>query len=62
MRNRFDSQLVQLNDDLVIMGTMIEEAIAGAVKSVTTNDIAGAAAIRENDEEIDNKEKAIEAL
>lgn len=62
MRNRFDSQLVQLNDDLVIMGTMIEEAIAGAVKSVTTNDIAEAAAIRENDEEIDNKEKAIEAL
>lgn len=32
MRNRFDSQLVQLNDDLVIMGTMIEEAIAGAVR------------------------------
>ena len=33
MRNRFDRQLVQLNDELIEMGGMIEKAIADTVKA-----------------------------
>ena len=62
MRNRFDRQLAQLNDDLVIMGTMIEEAIAGAVKGITTGNLEVTSQIRAKDEEIDNIERSIESL
>ena len=38
MRNRFDRQLVQLNDELIEMGGMIEKAIADTVKALVNQD------------------------
>ena len=34
MRNRFDRQLVQLNNELIEMGGMIEKAISDTVKAL----------------------------
>ncbi|MDD6485246.1 MAG: phosphate signaling complex protein PhoU [Clostridiales bacterium] len=62
MRNRFDRQLSHLNADLTDMGMMIEEAIAGAVNVVLHEDRESAQNIIEADEDIDHKERAIEAL
>lgn len=62
MRNRFDMQLAELNRELITMGALCEEAIAGCSKYLVEND----AEIRENvfevDRQIDRKERDIEAL
>ena len=34
MRNRFDNQLAELNDELISMGALCENAIASAVKAL----------------------------
>lgn len=39
MRNRFDRQLVQLNNELIEMGGMIEKAISDTVKALVNQDI-----------------------
>ena len=39
MRNRFDEQLMELNRELIEMGSMCEEAIAEVAKALTTGDI-----------------------
>ena len=62
MRNKFDAQLGQLNDDLIEMGTLIESAIIGTVKALQECDAKAAKQIERGDNEIDNKEKEIEAL
>ena len=43
MRNRFDQQLYELNREIIEMGAMCEEAIASAVKALTTGDMTLAA-------------------
>lgn len=62
MRNRFDEQLVKLNNELIQMGSMIEQAIENAVKALVTQDIELAKKIIESDEEIDRQERTIEGL
>ena len=39
MRNRFDRQLVQLNNELIEMGGMIEKAISGGENALFNQDI-----------------------
>ena len=62
MRNHFDEQLNILNNELITMGALCEEAIASAVKLLTEN----SPEIKENaiqtDKQIDRKEKEIETL
>lgn len=62
MRNRFDRQLVQLNNDLIEMGGMIEKAISDTVKALVNQDIELASNVIEYDEEIDHQEREIEQL
>ena len=57
MRNRFDRQLVQLNNELIEMGGMIE-----TVKALVNQDIELASNVIEYDEEIDHQEREIEQL
>lgn len=38
MRNRFDEQLLQLNNELIRMGALCEESIAYAVKYLMERD------------------------
>ena len=62
MRNRFDRQLVQLNNELIEMGGMIEKAISDPVKALVNQDIELASNVIEYDEEIDHQEREIEQL
>lgn len=62
MRNRFDRQLMRLNQEMVDMGALCEEMITAAAKVVATrdkeliNDMAGM------EEEINHKERDIERI
>ena len=61
MRNRFDEQLFEMNRELIEMGAMCEEAIASAVKALTTGDIALAKRVKDTSGFIDQKERDIES-
>lgn len=60
MRNRFDSELENLNNELIKMGALVEYAIQNAVKALETQDGELARKAIEFDEEVDNMEKEIE--
>ena len=62
MRNRFDTQLNNLHVELIKMGALCEESIAAAIKSVLDEDEAMARRAVEAEQEIDRKERDIEAL
>ena len=62
MRNRFDNQLAEMNNELISMGALCENAIASAVKALLEGDIKLAAAAIRIDQEIDRKERDIESL
>ena len=60
MRNRFDEQLFELNREIIEMGAMCEEAIASAVKALTTGDMELAGRVKANSSAIDHMERDIE--
>ena len=60
MRNRFDEQLFELNREIIEMGAMCEEAIASAVKALTTGDMELACRVKANSSAIDQVERDIE--
>lgn len=62
MRNRFDEQLIHLNNELITMGALCEEAISGCVKYLIDKDIAMRDNTLEADKQIDQKERDIERL
>lgn len=62
MRNRFDRQLKQLNDELIEMGSMIEQSIEKSVVALVTRDTEKAEEVIRFDTEIDRQEKDIESL
>lgn len=62
MRNRFDRQLKELNEELVEMGTRIENAIQDAVNAMVGQDIEKAKEIISMDEEVDQMQREIESL
>ncbi|MDP4132585.1 MAG: phosphate signaling complex protein PhoU [Bacillota bacterium] len=62
MRNKFDTQLEALNNDLISMGALCEDTIACAVKALMNNDMQLAEKAIKTEKEIDQKERDIEAL
>ena len=62
MRNRFDEQLNNLNNELITMGALCEEAISAAVKLLVDNDVKMKESVWEADKQIDQKERDIETL
>ena len=62
MRTRFDMELDNLNSAMIAMGALCENAISEAMKSLFSADKAAAQRTIEEDREIDQKEKDIEAL
>lgn len=62
MRNRFDRQLEQLNNELVEMGSLICKAIDMSVDALANQDIEEAENTVEFDLEIDHKERDIESI
>jgi len=62
MRSRFDEQLANLNNLMIEMGALIEKSITLATQALETQDISLAKKSIELDNEVDQKEKEIEAL
>ena len=62
MRNRFDRQLQVLNDELIEMGSLIEQAIEMACSALVRQDVEKAQKAISFDEDIDHQERDIESL
>jgi len=62
MRSKFDEQLNDLNDLLVEMGGLIKQAITIATQALIEQNVELAEKAIEFDQEVDQKEKDIEAL
>lgn len=62
MRNTFDRQLSNLNNELIEMGSMIEKAIETAVRALVNQDVELARTAIEADNAIDQQERDIETL
>ena len=62
MRNRFDSQLEQLNTELIKMGALCEEGISVAAKAFLDGDDSLVEKVRRVEHEIDQAEHDIETL
>ena len=60
MRSNFDAQLAQLNEELIIMGAMCEDAIASSVKALSLFDADLAHKTAAGDSQIDEKEREID--
>lgn len=60
MRTRFETQLLELNNNLVVMGTLCETAISLSVKAFVEGNMEIAQRAMEIENEIDIKEKALE--
>ncbi len=60
MRNRFDNELKELNNNLVLMGAMCENIISLAVKCFLENQKENIIRVEQIEENINEKEKEIE--
>lgn len=60
MRNRFDRELSELNNELIEMGALIERAINDASRALLEKDLALAKKAIEYGAQVDEKEKQIE--
>lgn len=62
MRIHFDEQLDRLNEEIINMGTLIQQAIGMAVEALIKRDVEKAKQTMDFDAEIDHQEKIIENL
>ena len=62
MRKHFDDQIAQLGEQMMAMGALVENTIERAIRALQTDDMAEAAAIRDGDHVVDEKEREVEAM
>ena len=62
MRKHFDDQIAQLGEQMMAMGALVENTIERAIRALQTDDMAEAAAIRDGDHIVDEKEREVEAM
>lgn len=62
MRNRFDRQLEELNNELINMGSLIEQAIEAAVDGLVMQNADKAKKAMDYEDEINHTEREIESL
>ena len=62
MRNHFDKQLQNLNEELITMGSLCEDAISASVKAMLEDDESLIVVVFKADDEIDRKERDIESI
>lgn len=60
IRKTFESEIQQVKDDILLLGSMVEHAIIGSVEALKKRDIKAAEAIIAEDKEINKKRFAIE--
>ncbi|TJX13583.1 phosphate signaling complex protein PhoU [Tissierella creatinini] len=61
MRNRFEKELELLNSDLIEMGNLMESQIEAATTALIDQNVELAKRVIQGDDEVDTKEKEIEA-
>ena len=59
-RKSFDTDLQQIKDDILLLGSMVEHALIGSVEALKKRDIAAAEGIIAEDKEINKKRFALE--
>jgi len=62
MRSKFDEQLRTLNEEMILMSTMIEQAIQDAIDALFTRNVEKAKQIMADDENVDREQKKIENI
>ncbi len=62
MRDRYNEQLVQLNQKMIGMGAQCQEFISLAAKALADGDVKGAEELRLHGHEIDQMEREIETI
>lgn len=62
MRPKFDEQLNMLNEEMMHMGTMIEERIQKAIEALIDGNTELAREIMDSDNEVDREQKLIESI
>jgi phosphate transport system protein len=62
MRNKFEEQLALLNQELIAMGALCEDAISTVCKALIENDSSSVQNVNATEVEIDQKERDIESL
>ena len=62
MRSKFDEQLNNLNQEMMHMGTMIEESIQRAIEAFINQDVEAAKEIMDGDAAVDREQKKIESI
>lgn len=62
MRLKFDEQLRQLNNEMILMGNMIQKAIQDTIEAFFGQDIDKAKQIMKDDELVDQEQKKIENI
>ncbi len=62
MRLKFDEQLKMLNNEMIVMSTMIEKAIQDAIDALFTQNVEKARRIMKEDELVDQEQKKIENI
>lgn len=62
MRNKFDAQLALLNQEMIAMGALCENAIDSIAEALLEGDMAVAERAIQVEDEIDQKERDIESL
>ena len=62
MRNRFDRQLEELNNEMIAMGVQISQSIGNAINALLSQNVGKAKEAIAYDQEIDQKEREIESL
>ena len=60
IRKTFDSEIQQVNDELILLGSMVEHAIIGSVEALKKRDMVASEKIIAEDKEINKKRFAIE--
>lgn len=60
MREYFDNQLTELNNKLIEMGTLVEQAIKNTIKMIIDGDNSGLEDARKHEEKINSAEKEIQ--
>lgn len=60
LRKTFESEIQQVKDDVLVLGSMVEHAILGSVETLKKRDVKAAEKIFEEDKEINRKRFEIE--
>ncbi|MCR4688013.1 MAG: phosphate signaling complex protein PhoU [Saccharofermentans sp.] len=62
MRNKFDDQLLELNKEMIEMGSKVVLSIKNAIEALVARDSDKAKQIMEGDDEVDHLKKQIESI